>query len=114
MSSYALFRSLGTIPRSTFYKRIRNEYHNRKDFYALSYDGDEVIDAVSCVITPHEPPIEYLSLQGLRGNEARFINHSCGPNLEVRKYQTMGNGSEEFEVGFWALRDIRAGEEVYI
>lgn len=24
----------------------------------------------------------------------------------------MGNGSEEFEVGFWALRDIRAGEEV--
>jgi hypothetical protein len=31
---------------STFYKRIRNEYHNRKDFYALSYDGNEVIDAV--------------------------------------------------------------------
>lgn len=24
----------------------------------------------------------------------------------------MGNGSEEFEVGFWALRDIPAGEEV--
>jgi SET domain-containing protein len=95
----------------TFYKRIRNEYHNRKDFYALSYDADEVIDAVSWepdTSNYHAEPF----LQGLRGNEARFINHSCGPNLEVRKYQIMGNGSEEFEVGFWALRDIPAGEEV--
>lgn len=51
-------------------------------------------------------------LQGLRGNEARFINHGCNPNLEVRKYQTLGDGMEEYEVGMWALRDISAGEEV--
>jgi len=51
-------------------------------------------------------------LQGQKGNDARFINHSCSPNIEVRKYQTAGAGLEEYEIGFWALRDIAAGEEV--
>ncbi len=32
---------------STYYARIRNVYQGRKDFYALAYDADEVIDAVS-------------------------------------------------------------------
>lgn len=48
----------------------------------------------------------------MRGNDARFINHGCDPNLEVRKYQTLGDGLEEFEIGMWALRDIKEGEEV--
>ena len=30
----------------------------------------------------------------------------------MRKYQTAGAGLEEYEIGFWALRDIHAGEEV--
>jgi hypothetical protein len=46
------------MSHSTFYKRIRNEYHNRKDFYALSYDADEVIDAVSHEMTKPESHIE--------------------------------------------------------
>ncbi len=48
----------------------------------------------------------------MRGNDARFINHGCAPNLEVRKYQMLGDGMEEYEVGMWALRDIKEGEEV--
>lgn len=48
----------------------------------------------------------------MRGNDARYINHGCAPNLEVRKYTTMGDGVEEYEVGFWASRDIEMGEEV--
>jgi SET domain-containing protein len=47
----------------------------------------------------------------MRGNDARFINHGCDPNLEVRKYQTMGDGWEEFEIGMWAIKDIKAGDE---
>ncbi len=35
------------ITMNTFYNRIRTVYAGRKDFYALSYDGDEVIDSVS-------------------------------------------------------------------
>jgi hypothetical protein len=34
-------------PHSTFYNRIRTVYASCKDFYALSYTADEVIDAVS-------------------------------------------------------------------
>lgn len=82
------------ITLTTFFQRIRSVYVNKKDFFVLSYDEDEVIDA------------------GLRGNDARFINHSCTPNIEVRKYQTMGMASKEYELGFWALRDIKAGEEL--
>lgn len=82
------------MPHRSFYDRIRSVYSGRKDFYALAYDDDEVIDA------------------GLKGNEGRFINHSCAPNIEVRKYQKMGMVTPEYEVGFWAKRDIRAGEEV--
>ncbi len=78
----------------TFYERCRKEYAASKNYYALAYDQDEVIDAA------------------MRGNEARFINHGCEPNLEVRKVSTLGDGVEEFEVGMWASRDIKSGEEV--
>ncbi|WRT65156.1 uncharacterized protein IL334_002099 [Kwoniella shivajii] len=83
------------ISMDTFMDRIQDEYKGSKNFYALEYDQDEVIDA------------------GMRGNDARFINHGCAPNLEVRKYQTAGDGWDEFEVGMWALRDIKAGEELF-
>jgi SET domain-containing protein len=48
----------------------------------------------------------------MRGNEARFINHGCTPNLEVRKLQI--EGLDEYEVGMFAKRDIKAGEEVSV
>lgn len=84
----------GRANNSTFYDRCRKEYAKSKNYYALAYDQDEVIDAA------------------VRGNEARFINHGCQPNLEVRKVSTLGEGLEEFEVGMWASKDIAAGEEV--
>lgn len=31
----------------TYYNRVRTIYDGRKDFYALDYDMDEVIDAVN-------------------------------------------------------------------
>jgi uncharacterized protein len=37
-------------------------------------------------------------------NPARFINHSCSPNCEARM--------EEERIWIYALRDIRAGEEL--
>ena len=43
-----------------------------------------------------------------RGNEARFINHSCQPNCITRKWNFLG----ETTVGVFALRDIAPGEEL--
>ena len=37
------------LTNSTFFDRIRNEYRGDKNFYALAYDQDEVIDAVRLV-----------------------------------------------------------------
>ena len=45
---------------------------------------------------------------GQRGSLGRFINHSCAPNCETQKWQV----GAEVSIGFFALRDIAAGEEV--
>ncbi|WVW78881.1 hypothetical protein I302_100844 [Kwoniella bestiolae CBS 10118] len=83
------------ITMDIFMDRIQDEYKGTKNFYALAYDQDEVIDA------------------GMKGNDARFINHGCAPNLEVKKFQMAGDGLEEYEVGMWAIKDIKAGEELF-
>lgn len=40
------------------------------------------------------------------GNEARFINHSCDPNAEAKKWTVVSNGYGELRVGLFAMRKI--------
>lgn len=42
---------------------------------------------------------------GPKGNEARFMNHSCQPNCETQKWTVNG----DTRVGLFALKDITAG-----
>lgn len=44
----------------------------------------------------------------IRGNEARFINHSCDPNAEAR-YVFVGH---EKRIGIYAIKDILVGDEI--
>lgn len=67
-------------------KKHKNEIH----FYFLTLDANECIDARK------------------KGNLARFINHSCNPNCQTRKWTVEG----ELRVGIFALRDIVAGTEL--
>ncbi|GAA5853043.1 hypothetical protein JCM3766R1_000851 [Sporobolomyces carnicolor] len=80
------------ISRDESYRRVTSDYKDRSDYYFLEYDSFEVIDA------------------GQRGNSARFINHSCGPNCEVVRWRLAS--VDEFQVGVFARRDIRPGEEL--
>ncbi|KAI9243830.1 hypothetical protein BDA99DRAFT_529816 [Phascolomyces articulosus] len=72
-------------------ERMNTIYKGQQNFYFLDYGNGEVIDA------------------GLKGSEARFINHSCNPNCHIEKWGLKG----ELFVGVFASRDITAGEELF-
>jgi len=42
------------------------------------------------------------------GNVARFINHSCDPNCETRKWTVLN----EICVGIFAIKEIQENEEI--
>jgi len=48
------------------------------------------------------------------GNEARFLNHSCDPNLRKMLILTDRHDSARPHLAFFTIRDVKAGEEVCI
>ncbi|XP_056587365.1 histone-lysine N-methyltransferase, H3 lysine-36 specific isoform X2 [Triplophysa dalaica] len=71
--------------------RIKHAQENNiGNFYMLTLDKDRIIDA------------------GPKGNEARFMNHSCQPNCETQKWTVNG----DTRVGLFARTDIPAGTEL--
>ena len=68
-------------------KRALGRYDH---FYFMALNSGEIVDA------------------SRKGNIARFINHSCNPNLQVEKWYV----NRAPRLGLWAKRPIRAGEEL--
>ncbi|KAH9307977.1 hypothetical protein KI387_035888, partial [Taxus chinensis] len=66
------------------------EAEGLKDAFIISLDRFESIDATR------------------KGSLARFINHSCEPNCETRKWTVLG----EIRVGIFAKQDIPCGTEL--
>ncbi|KAJ8446066.1 hypothetical protein Cgig2_017568 [Carnegiea gigantea] len=73
-------------------KRRAQAYETQglKDAYIISLNAHESIDATR------------------KGSLARFINHSCQPNCETRKWTVQG----EIRVGIFAKHDISIGTEL--
>ncbi|CAO2828097.1 unnamed protein product [Amaranthus hypochondriacus] len=73
-------------------KRRSHAYETQglKDAFIISLNAYESIDATR------------------KGSLARFINHSCNPNCETRKWTVLG----EIRVGIFAKQDISAGTEL--
>ncbi|XP_058758536.1 histone-lysine N-methyltransferase ASHH1-like isoform X1 [Vicia villosa] len=73
-------------------KRRSHTYETQgpTDAYIISLNASESIDATR------------------KGSIARFINHSCQPNCETRKWTVMG----EIRVGIFARQDIPIGTEL--
>ncbi len=68
--------------------RAQGHHH----FYMMEMSSGLVIDAM------------------YKGNVARLLNSSCAPNCETQKWHDAATG--EVRVGIFALRNIRAGEEL--
>jgi len=105
--------------------RVRESGIHGKGVYAIRpiKEGDKVLEYKGEIISwkkaqrihPHDPSQPnhtfYFHLDDghvidakHRGNSARWINHSCEPNLEANQ--------DGYHVFLTALRDIKAGEEL--
>lgn len=74
---------------------------------ALRSEIDNDTTYAMSLTPPDYPPSTSLCIEATRkGNFARFMNHSCEPNLLSQQH------SEDPIIYFRALRDIRAGEEL--
>lgn len=78
------------ITETVYKKRLSTTYKNSRHFYAISFNGQFVIDAYS------------------KGNITRFFNHSCNPNCEIQKWTVSG----QLRLVVVANRDIEPQEEL--
>ncbi|XP_035204427.1 histone-lysine N-methyltransferase SETD2-like isoform X2 [Stegodyphus dumicola] len=79
------------ISRKEFKQRVKQYAREKsKHYYFMALRSDEIIDATN------------------KGNLSRFMNHSCDPNCETQKWTVNG----ELRIGFFAKRDLKAGEEL--
>ena len=87
-----VFEYIGeVINEPTFRSRmLRYDKEGIKHFYFMSLTRSEFVDATK------------------KGNLGRFCNHSCNPNCYVDKWVV----GEKLRMGIFALRAIRAGEEL--
>lgn len=71
-----------------FSRATANPANKEKNSYFLKLGEKKYIDATTY------------------GNQARFINHSCSPNVVSNKWTVYENDQEQIRIGFFALRDI--------
>ncbi|KAK3357121.1 histone-lysine N-methyltransferase, H3 lysine-36 specific [Lasiosphaeria hispida] len=87
-----VFEYIGeVINEATFRNRmVKYDKEGIKHFYFMSLTRSEFVDATK------------------KGNLGRFCNHSCHPNCYVDKWVV----GEKLRMGIFAMRAIRAGEEL--
>ncbi|KAL4580153.1 hypothetical protein LXL04_016334 [Taraxacum kok-saghyz] len=68
----------------------RMKRQGETNFYLCEINRDMVIDAT------------------FKGNQSRYINHSCSPNTEMQKWRIDG----ETRIGIFATRNIKKGEHL--
>ena len=89
--------------------------HIQKDARVIEYVGERITPAeadtrYTDAPSPHHPVLLFtvdartVIDAGAKGNNARFINHSCEPNCEAV--------TERRRIWIYALRDIEPGEEL--
>lgn len=82
------------INENTLFERL-----NKEHFYSVYLGKDKDFYGKKC---------NFYIDSSLKGNEARFANHSCDPNAEAR-FVYIGN---EKRIGLFAIKHIKEGEEI--
>ncbi|PHH79042.1 hypothetical protein CDD80_5756 [Ophiocordyceps camponoti-rufipedis] len=87
-----VFEYIGEVINEPTFRRRMLQYDREgiKHFYFMSLSKSEFVDATK------------------KGNLGRFCNHSCSPNCYVDKWVV----GDKLRMGIFALRTIRAGEEL--
>lgn len=100
-------RAATFIPEGTFVMTYigevieKQEEGRRGDDAAYMYSVNTVDNSIFTVDSLHQ------------GNEARFVNHSCDPNLLTRR--VLIDRYENYEtLAFFAIKDIKVGDELTI
>lgn len=87
-----IYEYIGEVINEPTFRRRMLQYDQEgiKHFYFMSLNKSEFVDATR------------------KGNLGRFCNHSCNPNCYVDKWVV----GDKLRMGIFALRAIRAGEEL--
>lgn len=87
-----IYEYIGEVINEPTFRRRMLQYDQQgiKHFYFMSLNKFEFVDATR------------------KGNLGRFCNHSCNPNCYVDKWVV----GDKLRMGIFALRTIRAGEEL--
>lgn len=87
-----VYEYIGEVINEPTFRRRMLQYDDEgiKHFYFMSLNKSEFVDATK------------------KGNLGRFCNHSCNPNCYVDKWVV----GDKLRMGIFALREIRAGEEL--
>lgn len=86
------------------YRGLRRRHEEADALY-----GDDLETGHTFLFTLND---DYLIDANLRGNVARWINHSCAPNCQAVLEEAKGTDRSADRVFIEALRDIAAGEEL--
>jgi SET domain-containing protein len=73
-----------------------------------AYDGEDETGH-TFLFTLNE---DYVLDANIKGNEARWINHSCDPNCDSEHIDAEDGDNSKDRIEIKAIRDIKAGEEL--
>jgi hypothetical protein len=73
-----------------------------------AYDGEDETGH-TFLFTLNE---DYVLDANIKGNEARWINHSCDPNCDSEHIDAENGDKSKDRIEIKAIRDIKAGEEL--
>ena len=101
-------KRLGDI-RGTYYDKLGCSY-----LYDMNDPLPEEFQEIQMNVAAHDGFFPFCIDGGLYGNESRFINHSCDPNLVTFNLISEVDSQTFNSVGLFAKKKITAGEELSI